>query len=276
MKSSNTHENCIDTKPIIEKWYKILGFPPQFDKEFYTALNAIPISDAVTLDNFAKDGGDGKRNLLSYLYMCENTANEARKLGIPEGIIFDTLSDAVTWCMTWLEVKGELYLDELGWLSHHLRGKLFQLGRLQFCMGRSEWDIDKYGIKKGDNVLEIHIPKGESLTTAACEDSISRAKEFFAKYFPNFEYTVFTCHSWLLDDTLKELLPESSGIIRFGNMFDKISEDESMALLRYIFTWDTTVQNVANKSPRSSFAKAVQKETANGRRFHSTLGVIAK
>ncbi|MBE6582953.1 MAG: hypothetical protein E7648_06805 [Ruminococcaceae bacterium] len=265
-----------ETKLIIKKWYKTLSFPSEYDVEFYNALNAIPISDVITLDAYNKDCKDGKRNLLSYLYMCESTYNEARKIGIPESVILDTLSDVVTWCITWSNVKGELYLGELGWLSCHLGLKLFRLGRLQFCMAKAMHDIPKYGIKIGDNVMEIHIPAGESLTPANCEDSISHAKEFFAKYFPEFEYSVFTCHSWLLDDTLKEFLPDDSGIIRFGNMFDKISEEESTALLRYVFTWDTTELNLKDQVPRSSLAKAVQEEIANGKKFHQTLGVITK
>ena len=263
-------------KTVIEKWYKNLNFPSRFDDEFYRALETIPISDAISVDEYDKECNDGKRNLLSYLYMCENTASKAEKLGIPESVILDTLADVVTWCITWSNIKGELHLGELGWLSYHIGGKLFRLGRLQFCMGKAECDIEKYGIKKGDNVLEIHIPEGGKLTPDICEESIWRAKEFFAKYFPEFEYTVFTCHSWLLDDTLKEFLHDDSGIIRFGNMFDKVAEDESSALLRYLFTWDTTELNLKYQVPRSSLAKAVQKEMANGKKFHETLGVIPK
>ena len=59
-------------------------------------------------------------------------------------------------------------------------------------------------------------------------------------------------------------------------MFDKISEDESLALIRYLFTWDTTELNLKYQVPRSSLAKAVQKEIANGKKFHETLGVIVK
>lgn len=263
-------------KTVIEKWYKKLNFPSQLDAEFYNALNTIPISDAVTVEEYGRGCKDGKRNLLSYLYMCEKAANEARERGIPEEILLDTLADVVTWCITWTNVKGELYLGELGWLWRHLKLKIFRLGRLQFCMAKAKDDIPKYGIKIGDNVMEIHIPAGESLTPENCNDSLSRAKEFFAKYYPEFEYTVFTCHSWLLDDALKEILPEESGIIRFGNMFDKVGEDESLALIRYLFTWDTTELNLKYQIPRSSLAKAVQKEVANGKKFHETLGVIPK
>lgn len=263
-------------KTVIEKWYKKLNFPSRFDDEFYRALETIPISDAISVDEYDKECNDGKRNLLSYLYMYGKAAKEADEMGIPERVILDTFADIVTYCIIWSNLKGELYLGQLPWLSRHIELRIFRLGRLQFCMAKAKDDIPKYGIKIGDNVMEIHIPTGESLTPANCEDSISRAKEFFAKYFPEFEYTVFTCHSWLLDETLKEFLHDDSGIIRFGNMFDKVAEDESSALLRYLFTWDTTELNLKYQVPRSSLAKAVQKEMANGKKFHETLGVIPK
>ena len=57
---------------------------------------------------------------------------------------------------------------------------------------------------------------------------------------------------------------------------DKVGEDESLALIRYLFTWDTTELNLKYQVPRSSLAKAVQKEVANGKKFHETLGVIPK
>lgn len=261
---------------IIRKWYEKLEFPKLYDVQFRRAIENIRISEDVSVENYDKNSQCGGRNLLSYLYMCEETANRYAQKGIPEDILVATLKDIVIWTTEWTNIKGELHLGELTWLSGHVSARLFRLGRLQFCMGEAEHDIEKYGIEKCDNVLEIHIPEGEKLTTSACENSISRAKEFFSKYFPNFEYKVFTCHSWLLDDTLKEYLPEESGIVRFGNMFDKVSEDESTALLRYLFTWNTTEQNLKYQLPRSSLAKTVQKEIEKGKKFHQTLGVIPK
>ncbi len=261
---------------IIKKWYSKLPFPREYDRQFYEALERIKISDAVNCDDYDLKSTDGKRNLLSFLFMCEAYEKKCTERGIPEKIILDTLSDIAIWCTNWSNIKGELYLGELTWLIRHLRMRLFRLGRLQFCMGKAAHDIPKYGVKQGDRVLEVHIPQGEKLNIDACRASLKAAENFFATYFPDEQYTVFTCHSWMLDETLRNYLPEQSGILRFGDLFDRVSSDESSALLGYLFAFDTTPLNVKYRYPCTSFAARIQKAVLSGEKFYETLGVILK
>lgn len=263
-------------KGIIEKWYKRLSFPKVYDKEFYAALDTVKISDAIAVEGYDKDCCDGLYNLLSYLFFCEEAERRCKELLIPDEIITETLADIVTWCVHWSNIKGRLYLGELNWLARHLEGRLFRIGRLQFCMAKAERDIPEYAVKEGDPVIEIHIPEGDGLTDEGVSASIEGAKEFLLKYFPDYNYSVFTCHSWLLDDTLKEYLTENSGIIRFGNRFDKVAWDEKPELIRYLFTWDTTLPNLKQKHPTSSLAKKVQEAVLKGKKFYEVLGVIPK
>ncbi len=275
--TDDSHEWRPDTpkvREVIEKWYTRLGFPRCYDKEFREALGRIKISDAITLEGYDKGCKDGKRNLLSFLYLCEGVERKYIESGISEEIMLDTLRDICTWTKEWSSVKGELYLGELGWLSRHMSLGLFKLGRLQFSPSPAERDIPSYGIKKGDTVMEIHIPSGERLDIDDCRRSIENAREFFAKYFPNISYSHFTCHSWLLDDTLKKYLPAESNIIRFGDMFDKIEEDDSFALIRYLFRWDTNEVNLRYAYPTSTLAEKVKRAVLHGETFHEALGII--
>lgn len=265
-----------DVKRVIRKWYEKLGFPKYYDEEFKAVLEEIHISDAIDIETYDKSSANGKRNFLSFLFLCEKTAKKYEALGLPEDVLTATLSDIKTWCINWSNIKRELYLGELYWLKYHLSAKLFRLGRLQFCMGKAECDMPKYGVKKGDNIMEVHIPEGDKLTAENCAKSFALAREFFKKHFPDFEYTVFTCHSWLLDNTLKNYLPEDSGIVKFGDMFDKVKNDESYALIKYLFEWDTTPLNVKYRYPTSSLAAKIQKAVLSGQRFYETLGVIEK
>ena len=208
--------------------------------------------------------------------MCEALKERYDEKGIGEDIFYDTIGDIVTWTKTWSDLKGELYLGELEWLSNHLKMKLFKLGRLQFCMGKSEYDIPQKGLKKGDNVMEVHIPEGEALTTSECERSFRLAKEFFSKYYPEFEYKHFTCHSWLMDDTLKELLSEDSNIVKFSNMFEHFEKEKDDSILRYVFNWNTTRNNLKNAYAASSFAQKIKKHIADGKDFYSAFGIRDK
>lgn len=262
--------------PMLEKWYKKLNFPKIYDEDFYKALQQITISDAISVERYNTDWEDGKRNLLSFLYFCETLSQFYTAKGIPEDILLDSLQDIVTWTNVWSDMKGTLYLGELSWLSRHLQGMLFKLGRLQFCMATAEEDIPAYGITKGENVMEIHIPRGGKLDLQEVQESIEQAKVFFAKYFPEFSYRCFTCHSWLLDDTLKKYLPKESNILQFGDLFDKISTENSNALLRYLFRWDTTEINLPDAVCKSSLSQKIKKAVLEGEQFHEVLGVIPK
>lgn len=282
-KKGKTNQNTVnstvnDKKAEIcqtaKKWYELLEFPERFDKEFELALENTEILDLTTVENYDKSCTDGKANLISFLYFCEAIEKRYEEIGIPKNILIDTLKDVVVWCETWSLVKGELYLGELGWLTRHLKMRLFKLGRLQFCMGKSDRDIPEFNIKNGDNVLEVHIPTGDRLDACECEKSFAAAKEFFAKYFPDFKYTVFTCHSWLLDPTLKKYLSENSNIIKFGDMWTRTANDDSNALIRYIFRWDANEENLSDITPPSSFAKKIKDAILGGETFHETLGVI--
>ena len=261
---------------VIKKWYDKLDFPKEFDVEFGEYLKSIKISDTVTVENYPVDSKDGGRNLLTYLYLCEKLSEEYKAKGIPEGILIDTLKDIVRWTETYTDINGRLYLGELHWLERHLAGQLYKVGRLQYCMAGAERDMPKYGLKKGDPIMEIHIPADGRLTIEECNESIEAAKDFFKKYFPEYDYQYFTCHSWLLDTKLKEVLPESSNILKFAQLFDVLAEDDSSALIKYIWSWDMTERKLKNAPPINNLATKVKEKMLKGEIFHESLGVIVK
>ena len=273
----NSHKwsaNNPEVPAIIEKWYKRLGFGRECDKDFYRMLKKIPISDALSIEYYDMEEEDLKRNLLSYLFMCEKTAEKYRELGIPDSVRDKTLSDITRWAYTWFDMRGELCLGELSWLRRHLSAKLFQLGRLQFCMAEAEWDIPALSVKAGDPIIEVHIPADGPLVTEECKRSIDMAREFFAKYFPDYKYKAFTCHSWLLDGELKSILPEGSNILGFRDLFEIVFDEESNEILRYVFKRTTNPHNLPSAYPTSSFAERVKKAVLSGVKFHESYGFI--
>ena len=261
---------------IIEKWYSQLNFPKVYDAAFKKALTDIKISDAITIENYDVDETDGKRNFLSYLFFCEALKEKYAEKGIDEKILTDTLSDLVVWLDTWSDLKGELYLGELAWLRHHLSMQLFRLGRLQFCMAGAEHDIPSANVKKGDPVIEVHIPEDGKLDRASCEESLKQAREFFKTYFPEYDYKCFTCHSWLLDASLKDILGEESNISKFREMFTLDFAEESDAIFKYVFRWNATRNQILKMPCASGFASRVQKKAREGGKFYETVGWIQK
>ena len=263
-------------KTIIRKWYEKLDFPGSFDREFEAALNTISIPGTVSIGSYDLSCQDGRRNLLAFLYMCEAVERKYRQLGIGEEILTDTLRDIVRWTENWSEVKGEMCLFELPWLARIMGAKLFKVGRLQFYMAPARMDIPSYSIRKGDNVVELHIPRGERLNPEAVADSLNRGRAFLERYFPEYEYSCFTCHSWLLDETLKKYLPADSNILRFGDLFDRVGAEPSNVLIRFLFRWDADVKNLPQQVCRTGFQRTIQDAVLRGETFHLTSGVIRK
>ena len=70
-----------------------------------------------------------------------------------------------------------------------------------------------------------------------CKKSLDFAREFFAGFYPDYKWDVFTCHSWLLGEDLKDILNENSNIIKFQNLFTIEEQYESDAILGYTFRW---------------------------------------
>ncbi len=55
--------------------------------------------------------------------------------GLDLEITLDTMSDLDTWTRDWHAWEGGYRFTALGWMQHHLRGQLLQLGRLQYLPG---------------------------------------------------------------------------------------------------------------------------------------------
>ena len=266
----------MNTAAIIEKWYKRIGFDSRYDRAFYNALKTIVIDPAATVYTLDKNQQDGKKNFLSYLYFCEALSAFYAEKGIPENILMDTLSDLPRWLDVWSGLKGELYLENTGWLNHHFRGELFQLGRLQFCMSPASGMLCPLGIDKGEPIVDIHIPAAGPMTPASCAESIAQARQFFPTFFPDYEFRCFTCVSWLLDPTLREILKPESNILQFQKMFALANTHPSDSLLGYIFPWKTTREDLPALTPDTPFAQKVKDRIMQGGEFYTGYGVIWK
>lgn len=171
------------------------------------------------------------------LYISQNISKQINDMkGISDSILLDTLADIPRWLDTWSDLKGEMFLGELEWLKKHMELKLFKLGRLQFCFA-DDYKFPKRGIRKGDTVIDTHIPADGPLLPEECIKSFDYAREFFEKYYPEYKYEVFTCHSWLLDENLTNLLDENSNIVKFQKLFTIECQHKSDAILGYTFRW---------------------------------------
>lgn len=86
-----------------------------------------------------------KRFQLFYFLVLLGCVPELRqrqgKLGIPEQVTLDTLSDLETWAEDFHDKNGYWGFANLNWLLWHFQSKLFRLGRLQFAFDTLACDL---------------------------------------------------------------------------------------------------------------------------------------
>jgi hypothetical protein len=165
--------------------------------------------------------------------------------GVPEEVSWRTLGDLGRQIGIYRKIHGRSGFEEFGWLSRGFRGLVFHLGRLQFERSflHPEWrsltDLAEAAGPQG-RVLQVHIPEGGPLSPELCDESLALALDFFPRYFPDEEYRVGTCGSWLLDEQVAAYLPEGSNIMRFQRRFTLLPGQfggDGM-VLRFIFYKD--------------------------------------
>ncbi|MFE9610561.1 acyltransferase domain-containing protein [Streptomyces sp. NPDC006012] len=155
-----------------------------------------------------------------------------RDRGIPADVSRHTLADLGRAMAVYRRQHGHGGVQASDWLVRHFRGTLYQLGRLQFertALGDQAacWITESgHPVSPGDPVLALHVPDFSGpLTPAACDRSLARAREFFARYFAEERHRIAVCHSWLLDPQLRRYLPADSNIVRFQQRFRPTHED---------------------------------------------------
>ena len=174
-----------------------------------------------------------------------------RHRGVDDKISWATLRDLGRGVAIHRATYGCGGLDKASWLTHHFRGELFELGRLQFELQTLTapprtpmcWYDDAesarrgVGFRPGDAALGLHIPATGPLTPQACDDSLALARTFVARHFPDPMRRLVVCTSWLLDEQLADYLPAGSNMVRFQRRFTMVpgAPDDDHEPLRFVF-----------------------------------------
>ncbi|AEB44855.1 MULTISPECIES: acyltransferase domain-containing protein [Micromonospora] len=176
-----------------------------------------------------RDRGPAWRHLYVYAYLALVDVAMAyhRDHGIADAVSWTTLADLGRNLAIDRRMRGEGWPVMQSWLTLHIRGSLYELGRLQH--------------HRAGTTIDLHIPDSGPLSPEAIDASLDQARAFFPRHFPDEHYTAFACGSWLLDPQLAEYLPEDSNIIRFQRRFElepyeqPDGLDADVEVLRFVF-----------------------------------------
>lgn len=170
-------------------------------------------------------------------------------------------------------MHGRPGLDAPYWLVLHVRGALFELGRLQFRRARATWHTTGTPFAAGDPVLDVHIPPTGPLAPDAVDASFRRSRSFFGRHFPADDSAWAVCTSWLLDPQLLDHLPGDANIVRFQRRFHldpswSVADDGS--IVRFVFRRaDAAVDDLPR---RTTLERAVVDHLRAGGHWHMRRG----
>lgn len=139
---------------------------------------------------------------------------------------------------------------------------------------KSEWYV---ALRKGDPVINTHIPESGPLLPEECRKSLCRARDFFAENLKDYPWKAFFCDSWLLDPQLAEILEEgSSNILAFQKRSYMLPFPGEADTVFRCFGIKGSRDGVATVPLRSSLQQKMALFLKAGRRFHYGAGVILK
>lgn len=267
----------------LEKFWDEIQLMPEAVAELNKLIENEEISEEEYVENsmlFAKDREQfyervmqKQNHRIHFLYyfsrMALQTWEQYVKKGISRRIYVDTFYDLTLWCGNCFRDFGEYGINEYGWFFRHLNLSLLRLGRLQYEIMESPWEIQAPSrkIQKGDLVISVHIPQGEKLDPNAVQSSLKQAYEFLGTDMP------YLCHSWLLYPGLKEILNEDSNILKFQQEFHLLAVDyaEREGEQR-IFT---ALKEKPQEYPENTTLQRNAKQyLLSGKRLGSGLGII--
>ena len=263
-------------KILAKKWYQKLDFAKEYDRKFEKLLETETGFYETKFEDFdlRANKDEYSKNVIWALYFLEQTSLKYKEKNIPENIMMDTFFNVRFTIMKYTDIFGELSLKGIDtWVNLHLSFKLFTIGRLQYEMRGAESGAEHLGLLKDKPVLAVHIPKGEALTEESCIKSFDLANKFFKKYFPEYKYEYFTCHSWMLDRNLDKFLSPDSNLVKFKNLFVHASDTPLDSAISFCFPHDVNRENIKDFTPKTSLQRKIREHVLAGGVLNYTYGI---
>ncbi len=171
-------------------------------------------------------------------------------------------SKEAEFCTAYAESEEEIagnYMNPCGFISKEIRH-----------FSKTEW---REVLKPGDGMLALHIPAGEGYNPFRLQKSMQMALDFFGKYFPEVSIKGFWSESWLYDNRLSLLLPETSNIVSVQRRFYNYSISGDDRMLKKEVFGDGNV-DLAKVSPRTTLQKKVLAAFEKGNYFCRTSMIV--
>lgn len=260
-----------------------IDIPSEFLERVIGYLDGIDISDfedgiAMMLDTDRRNDGYklvtemlGEDGTGVKIFAIEITAaarayEAYAALGIPDKIYFDTMRVFRRQLDESHTAEYGYIFDRGSWDVHQTSLTLFRIGELEYA----------FASKYGEDILAVHIPSDAVLTDENMDESFTKARKFFRKYFPEAGERRITCGTWLLSPRLREILPDSSKILKFQNRFHIERELGGESCLRWVFGIKRQAPDgldLASLPERTSLQRTIKSKLLQGENIGQAYGI---
>ena len=141
-------------------------------------------------------------------------------------------------------------------------------------LDKSEWSI---ALKPGDPVIGVHIPPIGSITPEWVDLTLEKTRKFLAKYYPEYEYKGFTCHSWMMDPQLIDMVGENSNIAKFQRRFNVLGvKSGNFGVMNFVFLKPDKNFKLEDLSENTTLERNLKKHYIEGNSIYELYGYFLK
>jgi hypothetical protein len=138
--------------------------------------------------------------------------------------------------------------------------------RQTVTLDETDWECV---LRKGDMVLDMHIPSGGAMGPDVCARSLADALAFFARTFPDRPVRGFQCVSWIYNPQLEEMLgPEANLVKHLREVYLHPCHSSGRDGLFFLFYTDDV--DLATARRDTSIRRAFLDHLARGNRLRSS------
>lgn len=129
-------------------------------------------------------------------------------------------------------------------------------------------------LRKGDMVLDVHIPADLPLDPETCNASYKNAWEILNKAYPEHGFKGIVCKSWMLEKRLLGIMGKETNVTRFQDAYHGFPvKSNGDAIYSFIFKIPAPLP-VAELPENSSMQRAVKKYLSEGNYFYEKGGFM--
>ena len=156
----------------------------------------------------------GLKRLCCMLRCAKKTEAMYAQLAIPERIYVDTMAAFSRFVREYKQQYGFYGFNRGSWTPRQVSCRLFRIGQLEY----------ELTVLHGAPAVSLHIPTDVDFRPNVLHGSLRDGLEELYRLFPAYRNKTVFCHSWLLSPLLKDLLPATSNILRFQQLFDIVPD----------------------------------------------------